>query len=242
MSIPKLLVYESTIATHYAAYRPSFHNTILEKVLSASKNRYKGLDIGCGTGRSTHALAKFCSFVVGIDPSIEMLREAQAQQSITYMNASGEKLPIADNSIDTVSMAGSLNYIDRKLLAWELNRVCCPDAEIVVYDFEVELADLVSLFKLENLGNSLEYNHQMNLSEFPEFDEILLSNEEALLEVSPNETAHLLLSDIDRHRALQKIYSTGDLFEIVRAKIETNGTVLTLKVNIYYSLYSLATN
>jgi SAM-dependent methyltransferase len=235
-------MYESTIATHYAAYRPPLHKTILENVFAASRKRHIGLDIGCGTGSSTYALAKYCTYVVGIDPSMEMLRGAEAQQSINYINALGEKIPIADNSIDVVSMAGSLNYINRKLFVSELCRVCCREAEIVVYDFEVDLLDFESLFKLENLSNSLEYNHQVNLSGFPEVEEFLLASDEVLFDLSSCEIAHLLLSDIDRHRALQKIYSTGNLFELVKAKIETDETMLTLKANIYYSLYSLAEN
>lgn len=235
-------MYESTTATHYAAYRPPFHNTILEDLLAISRERCIGLDIGCGTGRSTTALANYCNFVIGIDPSMEKLREAQAQQLISYMNALGENIPVADNSINIVSIAGSLNYINKQLLNCELNRICCHDAEIVVYDFEVQLTDFASLLKLENLNESQEYDHQMNLSEFPEFEEVHLVSEEVSFVISPSETTHLLLSSSDRHRALQKIYRTENLFEVVKSKIETNGTALTLKANIYYSLYSLAKN
>ncbi len=238
--LPGLVMYESTIATHYAAYRPPLHKTIIENIFAASRKRRIGLDIGCGTGRSTHALAKYCSYVVGIDPSMEMLREAQVQHSINYINALGENIPIADKSIDVVTLAGSLNYIDRKLLVSELSRICSHEAEIVVYDFEVDLLDCESLFKLEILNDSLEYDHQMNLSEFPEVEELLLASDEVLLDLRSCEIAHLLLSDIDRHRALQRIYSTGDLFELIKAKIEANEAMLTLKANIYCSLYSLA--
>jgi SAM-dependent methyltransferase len=233
-------MYESTTATHYAAYRPPLHKTILESVFSASRKRHIGLDIGCGTGRSTYALSKYCSHVVGIDPSMEMLKEAQVQHSISYLNAPAEKIPIVDNSIDVVSIAGSLNYINRRLLVNELSRICSRKAEIIVYDFDLDLSGFESLFDTEILNDSLDYNHQINLSGFPKIQEILLANDEVLLDLSPREITHLLLSDIDMNRALEKIYGPGDVFELVKAKIKFNASMFTLKASIYYSLYSLA--
>ena len=233
-------MYESTTATHYAAYRPPLHKTILEAVFSAPRKRHIGLDIGCGTGRSTYALSKYCSHVVGIDPSMEMLKEAQVQHSISYLNASAEKIPIADNSIDVVSIAGSLSYINRRLLVNELSRICSRKAEIIVYDFHLDLSGFESLFDIEMLNDSLDYNHQINLSGFPEIQEISLASDEVLLELSPREITHLVLSDIDLNRPLEKIYGPGDVFELVKEKIEFNESMFTLKANIYYSLYSLA--
>jgi SAM-dependent methyltransferase len=233
-------MYESTTATHYTAYRPPLHKTILQNVLPASRKRHIGLDIGCGTGRSTYALSKYCSHVVGIDSSMEMLKEAQVQHSISYLNAPAEKMPIVDNSIDVVSIAGSLNYINRRLLVNELSRICSPKAEIIVYDFDLDLSGFESLFELETPNDSLEYNHQINLSGFPGIQEILLASDEVLLDLSPPEITHLLLSDIDMNRSLEKTYGREDVFELVKGKIEFSESLFTLKANIHYSLYSLA--
>jgi SAM-dependent methyltransferase len=233
-------VYKSTTATHYAAYRPPLHKTILESAFSDSRERHTGLDIGCGTGCSTIALLKYCSHVVGIDPSIEMLKKAQAQHSISYLNASAEKIPIVDNSVDFVSIAGSLNYINRRLLVNELSRICSRKAEIVVYDFDLDLSRFESLLELETPNDSLEYNHQINLSGFPGIQEILLASDEVLLDLSSREITHLLLSDIDMNRSLEKTYGREDVFELVKGKIEFSESMFTLKANIHYSLYSLA--
>jgi hypothetical protein len=42
------------------------------------------------------------------------------------------------------------------------------------------------------------------------------------------------------NQALEKIYGPGDVFEVVKSKIEFYESMFTLKANVYYSLYSLA--
>ena len=61
-------MYDETIAIHYAAYRPPLHEIILKKSLNSAGNPRIGLDIGCGTSRSSQALKEYCHYVVGIDP------------------------------------------------------------------------------------------------------------------------------------------------------------------------------
>src|SRR5690625_4484968 len=68
--------YDANAAAHYAAYRPPLHAMILGRVLTGNASFDIGLDIGCGTGYSAVALAKYCKFVYGIDPSPSMLNRA----------------------------------------------------------------------------------------------------------------------------------------------------------------------
>jgi ubiquinone/menaquinone biosynthesis C-methylase UbiE len=63
------------------------------------------LDLGCGTGRYSAALARrFGARVVGVEPSEKMLAEAakKAGDGVTLMRGSGEAVPLADASIDMV--------------------------------------------------------------------------------------------------------------------------------------------
>lgn len=57
--------YDEAIAYHYNAYRPPLHEVILSQVLGKDERFQNGLDIGCGTGYSAIALAKYCSQVYG---------------------------------------------------------------------------------------------------------------------------------------------------------------------------------
>jgi ubiquinone/menaquinone biosynthesis C-methylase UbiE len=73
------------------------------------------LDIGCGTGRYSAALADhFDAHVVAIDPSEKMLSEARKKMSegIRYERASAESLPLPDGSVDMVFMSMVFHHFD----------------------------------------------------------------------------------------------------------------------------------
>lgn len=86
------------------------------------------LDLGCGTGRFTDALAtSFGAAVIGIDPSGKMLGQARAkaiQGRVRYVRSSGESLPLADQSIDLIFMSMVFHHFtNRRAVAEECRRV-----------------------------------------------------------------------------------------------------------------------
>jgi len=73
------------------------------------------LDIGCGTGRYSTALAAhFNARVIAVDPSEKMLAEARkkATDRVRYERASAESLPLSDASIDMVFMSMVFHHFD----------------------------------------------------------------------------------------------------------------------------------
>ena len=67
------------------------------------------LDLGCGTGRFSQALAsRFVADVVGVDPSAKMLEQAQTKPHsfrVRYVMGRGEQIPLRSCSIDLVFMS-----------------------------------------------------------------------------------------------------------------------------------------
>jgi ubiquinone/menaquinone biosynthesis C-methylase UbiE len=63
------------------------------------------LDLGCGTGRFSEALARRVrARVIGVDPSPKMLQQAQLkmQQRAWFIVARGEDVPLEDGSVQLV--------------------------------------------------------------------------------------------------------------------------------------------
>jgi ubiquinone/menaquinone biosynthesis C-methylase UbiE len=80
----------------------------------------KILDLGCGTGRYSAALADhFNTRVIAIDRSEKMLAEARKKSAprVAHARASGESLPLRDASIDMVFMSMVFHHFDDPLLA-----------------------------------------------------------------------------------------------------------------------------
>ena len=86
------------------------------------------LDLGCGTGRFSEALAAhFDAEVIGIDPSQKMLDQALRKLRdgrVRYQTGSGEAIPVPNDSVDLVFMSMSFHHFtDQKLVARECRRV-----------------------------------------------------------------------------------------------------------------------
>ena len=91
------------------------------------------LDLGCGTGRFTEALAvRFDARVIGVDPSKKMLEQARSKPSasrIRYEPGRGESIPLPDNSVDLIFMSMIFHHFDNPALAaLECRRVLRDEA------------------------------------------------------------------------------------------------------------------
>lgn len=230
-------MYDETTAIHYAAYRPPVHEIILNRVLGDDYNASAGLDIGCGTGRSSIALKKYCDHVVGIDPNEQMLGNARACEGIEYVTASGEKLPLGKDTVDIVTLAGSINYMNRMLLIDEVNRACISGALVLVYDFDVDLDSIEMHLNLDIVDDSFEYDHSANLGESPCLQLQVMDDDVVSVQVSASEIAHLLLADEACARSLHKKYQSQDVFVPLEADIATWKYTGSIDIKIYYASY-----
>jgi len=95
----------------------------IQKALSLTSGVHTILDLPCGTGRFTGALARDGYQVVGSDISLEMLQKAasQSQQPASngrplairgYVQANAEALPLRDVSLDCVVCIRFMMHVD----------------------------------------------------------------------------------------------------------------------------------
>ena len=104
----------------YAKYRPTYpqsvYDTIIDFCRLSSRNTFNtALDVGCGTGQSTFPLTTNFDHVIGLDASKSQINEArEAYAGLDFRVGPGEDLAfMEDESVDLVTTAQSLHYLDR---------------------------------------------------------------------------------------------------------------------------------
>ena len=103
------------VAVRYAQVRPFFHDEVARRILGFAGVTcfQRALDVGCGSGQSSIALAAIAERVIGIDAAHCMLDCAPAHPNISYQLAVAEQLDFAAGTFDLVSVGSALHCLTR---------------------------------------------------------------------------------------------------------------------------------
>jgi ubiquinone/menaquinone biosynthesis C-methylase UbiE len=129
------------LAASYDRVRPvddNWRRTFEIVVQQADLRGRRVLDLGCGTGRLSAALAEEgIARVWGVDASAEMLAIAREKlpSSVGLKQARAEELPFRDLWFDRVVMWLVVHLLDRPAAFREAARVLVPDGRIAVVTF-----------------------------------------------------------------------------------------------------------
>ncbi len=99
--------------------------------------RQNWLDVGCGTGALTRAIAKFAAphMVVGLDPSVDFVRYASQQTGeASFLASDGSAIALPAAAFDAVVSGLALNFIPQPAQALlDMRRVVKPDGRVAAY-------------------------------------------------------------------------------------------------------------
>jgi len=133
------------------------HETILlENILRIKLEKPMILEVGCGHGELSNALALRGHQVLGIDCSAEHLKVACAKdqtKSVIYQVAMAHELPHPDHTFDVVTILTGLKSIDPKVMLRELERVLKPGG-LILYDTRWSELEKSSLIKVETFSQT----------------------------------------------------------------------------------------
>ena len=120
----------------YARGRPYHHPRTLARVraLVGDHRVDRALDVACGTGMSTAALAPRAGMVVGVDVSAEMMRVAPPAANVAYVLGNAETLGFVDGAFDAVTCSSAVHWFDQDRFYAQLRRVVRPAGWVGLYD------------------------------------------------------------------------------------------------------------
>jgi 2-polyprenyl-6-hydroxyphenyl methylase/3-demethylubiquinone-9 3-methyltransferase len=126
---------------------PWIARTIAQRFLTPIKL----LDIGCGAGLLTNALAQEGHCVTGIDLSEQSLKVAAAKdvtKKVTYLHANAYHLPFQDESFDVVCAMDILEHVENpEKLIKEASRVLKPGGLFFFHTFNRNLLSFILIIK-----------------------------------------------------------------------------------------------
>ena len=97
------------------------------------------VDLGCGTGLSTLALAAVGGQVTGVEPSGDMLRIARskaAPENVTFREGFAHDTGLPDAFADVVVCSQSFHWMEPQSTLAEVNRILKPGGVFATIDFD----------------------------------------------------------------------------------------------------------
>jgi ubiquinone/menaquinone biosynthesis C-methylase UbiE len=97
------------------------------------------IDLGCGTGISTRYWSARAKYVVGIDPTADMLNQARVQTSSTntvYVGGFSQQVGLKNNCADILTISQAFHWMEPVSTLAEVARILRPGGVLAVYDHD----------------------------------------------------------------------------------------------------------
>ena len=127
----------SAVAGDYARYRPGYPTALFEYLASLPAGRRLAWDCATGSGQAAVGLAPFFDQVVATDLSAAQIAHAAPHPRITYRVATAEAPGLAAGSVDLVTVAQALHWLDGNRFFAEVSRVLAPGGAVAVWCYNL---------------------------------------------------------------------------------------------------------
>jgi SAM-dependent methyltransferase len=125
----------SDVAQDYARYRPRYPEELFAFVASVCPRHELAWDCATGSGQAATGLARFFERVVATDASPQQIANALADPKIEYRVAAAENSGLASGSVDLVTVAQALHWLDLDRFYGEVRRALAPGGTLAVWSY-----------------------------------------------------------------------------------------------------------
>jgi SAM-dependent methyltransferase len=125
----------SGVSAAYAAFRPSYPDTLFEYLANEAPARDQAWDAGTGSGQAAVGLARYFAHVLATDASAAQIERATPDSRVTYRVAKADASGLDDHTGDLVTAAQALHWFDQDRFWREVRRVLRPRGVIAVWTY-----------------------------------------------------------------------------------------------------------
>lgn len=127
----------STQASHYQRYRPGYPPALFEWLASQTPQHTLAWDCATGNGQAAQALANYFDKVIATDASAQQIAQCPIHPGVAYQVASAEQAPLADASVDLITVAQALHWFDQSVFYRQAWRVLEADGVLAVWSYNL---------------------------------------------------------------------------------------------------------
>lgn len=133
--------YFSTASNDYRRFRPEYPPELFQWLSQQAPAQQRAVDVGCGNGQASVALAVHFDEVIATDASAAQIEQAQAAAGVQYQTSPAESIPAADSSIDLIALAQAIHWFDHPRFFAEVDRVLKPGGVLAVWGYQLLYTD-----------------------------------------------------------------------------------------------------
>ena len=119
----------------YSKYRPEYPEALFEWIAGLIPDHETVWDCATGSGQAAKGLARHFDRVIATDASAEQIAEAEPDPKIEYRVADSSSSHLPDHSVDMVTVAQALHWLDLDAFYTEARRVVKPGGAVVIWGY-----------------------------------------------------------------------------------------------------------
>ena len=121
----------------YEAFRPTYPNSLFAYLASLCPLHDLVWDCATGNGQAAVPLAAYFRAVIATDGSQKQIDQGRPCENVRYLVAPADAAPIDDGSVDLVTVAQALHWLDLNGFYAEVRRVSRPAGMIAVWCYQL---------------------------------------------------------------------------------------------------------
>jgi SAM-dependent methyltransferase len=131
----------SRLAPAYANCRPGYPDELFVYLAEVCSRRSVAWDCAAGTGQASVPLARFFHRVIATDASAAMIDNATPHPNVEYRVGVAEASDLESGTVDLVTVAQALHWLDLDRFYAEVKRVLIPGGVLAVWTYGVHYLD-----------------------------------------------------------------------------------------------------